>query len=77
VATPMANFQGDVFVAGDLIVTGHRSTDRKFAFIRSNDISVFIVPKMAHMHNFAGTRELLWQRVCHWSQMIARRKRLG
>jgi pimeloyl-ACP methyl ester carboxylesterase len=44
------------------------------AFIRSNDISVFIVPKMAHMHNFAGTRELLWQRVADWAQMIARAK---
>ncbi len=44
------------------------------AFIRSNDISVFIVPKMAHMHNFSGTRARLWQRVADWSQMIARGK---
>lgn len=44
------------------------------AFINSNDISVFIVPRMAHMHNFADTRQLLWQRVADWAEMLARRK---
>ena len=43
------------------------------AFINSNDVSVFIVPRMAHMHNFAETRQLLWQRVADWAQMQARR----
>lgn len=43
------------------------------AFFNSNDISVFIVPRMAHMHNFAHTRKLLWQRVADWSEMQARR----
>lgn len=41
------------------------------AFINSNDVSVFIVPNMAHMHNFANTRRLLWQRVADWSMMQA------
>jgi hypothetical protein len=44
------------------------------AFINCNDVSVFIVPRMAHMHNFADTRELLWQRVADWAEMMARRK---
>lgn len=46
------------------------------AFINCNDISVFIVPRMAHMHNFADTRELLWQRVADWAEMVARRKKI-
>jgi len=44
------------------------------AFFNSNDISVFIVPRMAHMHNFASTRRLLWQRVADWAEMQARRE---
>jgi pimeloyl-ACP methyl ester carboxylesterase len=39
----------------------------------SRDISVFVVPRMAHMHNFATTRELLWQRVHHWGDRVAAR----
>ena len=44
------------------------------AFLNSDDISVFVVPRMAHMHNFAPTRRLLWQRVADWSEMLARRE---
>jgi pimeloyl-ACP methyl ester carboxylesterase len=42
------------------------------AFFNSNDISIFIVPRMAHMHNFAETRHVLWQRVADWAEMQAR-----
>jgi pimeloyl-ACP methyl ester carboxylesterase len=42
------------------------------AFMSSNDVSVFIVPRMAHMHNFADTRHILWQRVADWAEMQAR-----
>jgi pimeloyl-ACP methyl ester carboxylesterase len=45
------------------------------AFINSNDVSVFIVPRMAHMHNFANTRRLLWQRVAEWALMQAGREK--
>ncbi|MEJ0045212.1 MAG: alpha/beta hydrolase [Rhodospirillales bacterium] len=41
------------------------------AFFNSNDISIFIVPRMAHMHNFAETRHMLWQRVADWAAMQA------
>lgn len=44
------------------------------AFINSNDIAVFIVPRMAHMHNFAPTRRLLWQRVADWAEMHSRQE---
>lgn len=40
------------------------------AYWRSRDVSVFIVPRMAHMHNFASTREVLWNRLLSWSRMI-------
>ena len=42
------------------------------AFFNSNDISIFIVPRMAHMHNFAETRHVLWQRVADWAEVQAR-----
>jgi pimeloyl-ACP methyl ester carboxylesterase len=41
------------------------------AFFNSNDISIFILPRMAHMHNFAETRHVLWQRVADWAHMQA------
>jgi hypothetical protein len=41
------------------------------AFRSSRDVSVYVVPRMAHMHNFASTRARLWQRLLHWSQAVA------
>lgn len=41
------------------------------AYRASNDVSVFVVPAMAHMHNFAGTRSRLWQRLADWARMLA------
>lgn len=41
------------------------------AFPNSADISVFVVPRMAHMHNFASTRHRLWDRIADWSEMVA------
>lgn len=41
------------------------------AFKRANDVSVLVVPRMAHMHNFASTRALLWRRFHGWARMVA------
>jgi hypothetical protein len=41
------------------------------AFPASRDVSLFIAPTMAHMHNFASTRALLWDRIADWSLMVA------
>ncbi|MBG6120150.1 MULTISPECIES: hypothetical protein [unclassified Sphingobium] len=41
------------------------------AFTASPDISLFIAPTMAHMHNFASSRAKLWARLNSWAQMIA------
>lgn len=37
------------------------------AYSGSNDVSLFIVPNMAHMHNFAGTRHQLWRCIESWA----------
>lgn len=41
------------------------------AYPLSRDVMVCIVPTMAHMHNFAGTRERLWRRFHAWTRMLA------
>jgi alpha-beta hydrolase superfamily lysophospholipase len=38
------------------------------------DVSVFVAPRMAHMHNFASTRELMWQRTHSWGDAVAASK---
>jgi pimeloyl-ACP methyl ester carboxylesterase len=40
------------------------------AYGRSYDVSLFVVPRMAHMHNFASTRMQLWQRLEQWARAI-------
>ncbi|MES2258516.1 MAG: hypothetical protein V4724_08355 [Pseudomonadota bacterium] len=41
------------------------------AYPNSPDIALLIVPRMAHMHNFAGTRHYLWRRLQHWAEGLA------
>lgn len=41
------------------------------AYKRSSDVTLFICPKMAHMHNFASTREILWARLHGWAEAVA------
>ena len=41
------------------------------SFVRSRDVSVLIVPRMAHMHNFASTRAILWDRIVAWSRAVS------
>ena len=42
------------------------------AYKHSRDVSLYIVPRMAHMHNFASTRRLLWDRLVEWSRIVSR-----
>lgn len=37
----------------------------------SSDITLTVIPRMAHMHNFARTREMLWSRLHTWGESIA------
>ena len=41
------------------------------AYSGSRDVSVYIVPNMAHMHNFASTRRLLWDRTAAWAARLS------
>lgn len=59
-----------------LVVNGERDTcpaphAEAAAYPASRDVTIFIVPQMAHMHNFASTREVLWRRLDAWSKTIA------
>jgi pimeloyl-ACP methyl ester carboxylesterase len=65
-----------------LVITGERDVVpnpwmEPLAFKSSTDISVFVCPRMAHMHNFAHTRQLFWQRIHSWGLGIAERRNLG
>ena len=40
------------------------------AFASSASVDFFECPRMAHMHNFAGTRELFWQRIDTWAAWV-------
>lgn len=42
------------------------------AYWNSKDVSLYVVPQMAHMHNFASTRERLWRRLGQWSATVSR-----
>jgi alpha-beta hydrolase superfamily lysophospholipase len=41
------------------------------AYPACRDISLYVVPQMAHMHNFASTRQGLWNRIECWAQRVA------
>ena len=47
------------------------------AFGASDDVTVLVVPRMAHMHNFAGTRRRLWDRLSAWVSDQARSARIA
>jgi pimeloyl-ACP methyl ester carboxylesterase len=41
------------------------------AYRQSRDITLAITPRMGHMHNFAGTRTGLWDRLASWMEGVA------
>lgn len=40
------------------------------AYLSATSVSVFICPRMGHMHNFAGTRRLFWQHIDGWASCV-------
>ncbi len=40
------------------------------AYESARSVDLFICPRMAHMHNFAGTRELMWRRLETWATWV-------
>jgi pimeloyl-ACP methyl ester carboxylesterase len=60
-----------------LLATGERDVCRSPAeevamLAAATDISVLVVPRMAHMHNFAATRAVLWERLDDFITRVAR-----
>ena len=41
------------------------------AFQSARDLALLVVPRMAHMHNFAGTRRQLWHRAQTFVTQVA------
>jgi pimeloyl-ACP methyl ester carboxylesterase len=41
------------------------------AYPNSADVAVYIIPRMAHMHNFASTRAQLWQLLEAWARRLS------
>jgi len=44
--------------------------DEPRAYLSAPSVDVFVCPRMGHMHNFAGTRELFWQRIATWADWV-------
>lgn len=40
------------------------------AYESARSVDLFICPRMGHMHNFAGTRELFWRRIETWADWV-------
>ena len=43
------------------------------AYAACTDLTLVEIPTMAHMHNMAGTRQLLWDRLHRWGESILAR----
>jgi pimeloyl-ACP methyl ester carboxylesterase len=40
------------------------------AYQSASSVDFFVCPRMGHMHNFAGTRELFWRRIETWADWV-------
>jgi pimeloyl-ACP methyl ester carboxylesterase len=40
------------------------------AYRSAISVDLFVCPRMGHMHNFAGTRELFWRRIETWAEWV-------
>lgn len=71
VATEAASISVPVFIGvGERDVVPDPWLEPK-AFKSSTDISLFVCPRMGHMHNFAHTRYQFWQRLHSWGVAVA------
>jgi pimeloyl-ACP methyl ester carboxylesterase len=74
VATEAASITVPVFVGvGERDVVPNPWME-PFAYKSATDISLFVCPTMAHMHNFASTRHLFWERLHSWGTGVAAQK---
>jgi pimeloyl-ACP methyl ester carboxylesterase len=41
-------------------------------YIRSRDVTLYVLPDAAHCHNFATTRMRLWDRIDRWAEVLSK-----
>ncbi len=69
-ASYAADVSSPVFVAfGEHDVPEHPHDDIGY-YRSSGDVTLMVLPRSAHCHNFAGTRALLWDRLADWASSI-------
>lgn len=56
-----------VFIGNGEIDTCPDPLTEPTAYPKSPDITTMVLPRSSHMHNFAGTRALLWARLESWA----------
>ena len=66
----------DVTVFGERDVYGDPKGEPR-AFPSSPSVDLFVCPRMGHMHNFAGTRAWVWERIETWADWVAAVARAG
>ena len=67
VAEQAAVIDVPVFIANGEIDTARDPLVEPTAYTRSLDVTTMVLPRASHMHNFAGTREILWKRLENWA----------
>lgn len=66
-----------VFIGNGEIDTVPDPRAEPAAYPRSSDITTMVLPRASHMHNFAGTRAILWSRLESWARGIRDAKALA
>jgi hypothetical protein len=70
-AAPKRILQWRIDVTGSERDTCPNPLAEPAAYRNSRDVAVYVVPRMAHMHNFASTRLMLWDRIEAWARCVA------
>ena len=65
-----ASINVPVFIGNGEIDTVPDPRTEPGAYPRSPDITTMVLPRSSHMHNFAGTRKILWERLEGWAAAI-------
>jgi hypothetical protein len=52
------------------LCTASSSGSSPAGYPASSDITLVVIPEMAHMHNFADTRRQLWDRFLAWFAVL-------
>ncbi len=47
------------------------------AYLSAASVDLFVCPRLGHVHNVGGPRELLWQRLHTWADWVAAHCRSG